>query len=319
MFLAMTIQIRQAPVLLAEDEEKLLATHGKTFHFATRFFPPRYRQAVVSLYAFFRTLDDLVDERTPDWQEDRVRRELEAWQAWFEEDLAGVAPREPLGSILATLVQEYTIPVPLFLDFLAGLISDLEPQEMRNFHELYHYCYRVAGTVGLTMAYVLGDNSEQALIAAKDLGIAMQLTNILRDVGGDLANGRLYLPSEELECFGLTALSLRQLYCAQQGPDERFRALMCSQIARARRYYTAGLHGIWLLRPDCRLSILLAGRLYQSILSEIENRRYDVLRGRASTSLFTKIREAWVVFLLDQLWRKGELRITPEVEMPYEL
>ena len=318
-FPAMDIPIYQPPILLSGNEEQLLAAHGKTFHFATRFFPPRYRQAVVSLYAFFRTLDDLVDERTPAWQANEVRRELEAWQIWFEHDLSSAAPREPLGHTLAALIQEYAIPMPLFLDFLAGLISDIAPQEVQSFHELYQYCYRVAGTVGLAMAHVLGNNSEQALIAAKDLGIAMQLTNILRDVGGDLATNRLYLPLDELECFDLTPSSLRQLYLAQQGPDERFCALMRAQIARARRYYTAGLHGILLLRPDCRLSVLLAGRLYQGILHEIERRRYDVLRRRAVTSRFIKVREAGMVLVLDMLWRAGEVGITPEVEMPYEL
>jgi phytoene synthase len=314
----MDIPIYQPPVLLSGREEKLLAAHGKTFHFAARFFPPCYRQVVVSLYAFFRTLDDLVDERAATWQADVVRGELEAWQRWFEHGCADVAPRESLGEVMASLIQEYALPVSLFLDFLAGLLSDIEPQQMSNFHELYRYCYRVAGTVGLAMAHVLGDRSEQALMAAKDLGVAMQLTNILRDVGGDLATGRLYLPQDELAHFDLTPLSLRQLYLAQRGPDERFCALMRAQIARARRYYTAGMHGIWLLRPDCRLAILLAGRLYQGILREIERGRYDVLRKRAATSQFTKVREAGAVFLLDLLWRGGETVVAPEVvEMPF--
>ncbi len=298
--------------------EELLAIHGKTFHFATRFFPAQYRHAVVSLYAFFRTLDDLVDERGADWDAGEVRHELENWQTWLRTDCASSAPREPLGASLAALLHEYHLPVTLFLDFLDGLFSDLEPQEFQHVHELYRYCYQVAGTVGLAMAHVLGGRSEQALRAAKELGIAMQLTNILRDVGRDLAAGRIYLPQQELARFGFSRTQFFQLHQQQQGPDERFRALMRFQIQRAHHFYRNGLYGVWLLAPECRPPILLAGRLYQRILTEIERRQYDVLRRRAATSLFTKAREALVVLLLDSLWRGGEVALTSEMELLYE-
>lgn len=303
----MQVSIRRTLVHRFRQADDLLAQHGKTFHFAAHFLPERYRQAVVMLYAFFRTLDDLVDERPESWRADDVRQELAAWQVWFAGGLMTAAPREPMGTTLAALVREYAIPPALFEDFLLGLLSDLEPRGFSSFHELHRYCYQVAGTVGLAMAYVLGNDSEQARLAAHDLGIAMQLTNILRDLGRDLAAGRLYLPSDELECFGLTFSSLLRLSQAQEGVDERFRALLCAQIARARRYYFSGLAGVWLLRPACRLPILLAGRLYQRILLVIERQRYDVFRVRAATSLFTKVREAGVVFLLDRLWRSGEI------------
>lgn len=319
LFFSINMSTSQPTLLLPIQDGKLLKTHGKTFHFASRFFPRKHRQAVISLYAFFRTLDDLVDERPPDWQADQVRRELEAWQDWFERGFSEAAPREPLGTTLVALMQEYALPTTLFLDFLAGLFSDMGCQEFFQFQELYQYCYRVAGTVGMTMAHVLGNTSEQALTAAKDLGIAMQLTNILRDVGRDLSAGRVYLPLAELERFALTPYTLHQFYQVQGKPDERFCALMRAQIARARHYYRAGLHGVWLLQPDCRLPILLAGRLYQGILFEIEQRSYDVLHRRAATSLFTKVREAGVVFLLNLLWRVGEASITPDMDIPYEV
>jgi 15-cis-phytoene synthase len=314
-FVMMLFPISRTPVHKSRQADDLLARHGKTFHFAARFLPARYRQAVVTLYAFFRTLDDLVDERTGLWRAQDVRQELAAWQAWFAGGLMTTAPREPLGAALAALVQEYAIPHALFKDFLIGLLSDLEPRCFSSFHELHRYCYQVAGTVGLAMAYVLGDASEQARLAAHDLGIAMQLTNMLRDLGRDLAAGRMYLPFDELERFGLTSSSLLQLSQMEEGSDERFRALMRAQIARARRYYLSGLAGVWLLRPDCRLPILLAGRLYQRILLVIEQRRYDVFHTRAATSLFTKVREAGVVFLLNLLWRVGEMPNDPGKEV----
>jgi 15-cis-phytoene synthase len=301
-----------------QQDEKVLATHGKTFHFASRFFPVQYRQAVASLYMFFRTLDDLVDERDAHWQCNTVQQELYAWHTWFDTGLCSKAPREPLGATIAQLLNEYHIPVVLFHDFLDGLLSDLEPRQFRDFPELYHYCYQVAGTVGLAMASVLDVHSEQARLAAKQLGIAMQLTNILRDIGSDLSVGRTYLPCEELESFGSSQDHLFRLYREQQGPDERFRALMVYQIQRARRYYQEGLHGVWLLAPAYRPPILLAGRLYQQILSEIERQQYDVLRYRASTGLFTKLREAGIVCALNLLWGQREVAPSTELELLYE-
>ncbi|QBD77360.1 phytoene/squalene synthase family protein [Ktedonosporobacter rubrisoli] len=304
--------------LTSTRQEHLLATHGKTFSFAARFFPTAVRRAVVSLYAFFRTLDDLVDERGEGWCRNDVGQELDAWHYWFACGARSDAPREPLGTILASLQETYQIPVAIFDDFLDGLRSDLEPVQARDFLELYHYCYQVAGTVGIAMSYVLGVHSEQARLAAKQLGIAMQLTNILRDLGSDLSVGRIYLPCSELEHFGSSSQHLLRLYQAQKGPDERFRALMRYQIQRARFYYQESLQGVWLLTPDCRLPILLAGRLYRNILREIERSQYDVLRQRASTSWLTKLGEAGIVFLLDLLWRNGEVTSPAELECVYE-
>jgi phytoene synthase len=223
-----------------------------------------------------------------------------------------------LGSRLATILAEHLVPTAVFLDFLDGLASDLEPRDIRDFSELYRYCYRVAGTVGLAIAHILGVNSAQALAAAQSLGIGMQLTNILRDVGGDLAVGRVYLPQEDLERFGSSRTHLVQLYRDQRGPDDRFRALMRYQVARAHRYYVRGMSGIWLLPRNCRLPILVAGRLYRRILTVIEHKNYDVLRSRAATSFSEKLREAAIAFTLDQLWHRGEDPTGTEVEAFFE-
>ena len=146
------------------------------------------------------------------------------------------------------------------------------------------------------------------------LGIAMQLTNILRDIGGDLALGRVYLPQEDLERFGCSSDHLAQLYLNQRC-DERFQALMQFQVTRAHHYYVRGMSGIWLLPRDCRFPILVASRLYRRILTVIEHRDYDVLRSRASTSFQEKVREAAIAFLLERLWSRGEgcLNIGEEV------
>ena len=287
--------------------EVLMATHGKTFHFATRFLPLTLRRHVVTLYAFFRTLDDLVDVPPLNRSGEDIRQELEEWRLWFTQGRTFFAPQEPLGTHLSSVLAEHRVPTTIFLDFLDGMLSDLQAQEIHTFQEMYHYCYRVAGTVGLAMAHLLGIHSPQALEAAEKLGVAMQLTNILRDVGGDLAHGRIYLPVEELSHFDCSSTHLFQLYQNQRGPDERFRSLMRFQVARAHRYYVRGMSGIWLLPADCRLPILLASRLYRRILTEIERKNYDVLRSRAATSTAEKMREAAIAFTLDRLWRRGEI------------
>lgn len=300
------------------SDECLLATHGRTFHFAARFLSSKQRSQVFTLYAFFRTLDDLVDIPVQGRSLEDIRAELNAWKCWFARGYSFPAPREPLGSRLATTLAEHPVPTTVFLDFLDGLTTDLEPREIRDFRELYHYCYAVAGTVGLAMAQVMGVNSPQALVAAQSLGIGMQLTNILRDVGGDLAAGRVYIPQEDLERFDSSRLHLTRLYRDGRGPDDRFRALMRYQITRAHHYYVHGMSGIWLLPRHCRLPILIAGRLYRRILTVIEQNDYDVLHMRASTNTVEKVREAAIAFALVRLWHRGEENLSPGVEVILE-
>jgi len=307
----------QTAITTSKVDEDLLATHGKTFHFAARFLPPELRHAVILLYAFFRTLDDLVDEPAGRQVAD-IRAELEAWKSWFISKYAFPAPRERLGSALHCVLNKHPIPTPIFLDFLNGLIADLEAQGIYNFSALYRYCYQVAGTVGLAMAHVLGARSAPALTAAKNLGIAMQLTNILRDVGEDLAANRVYLPQDELASFDCPRAHLLKLYEAQQKPDEHFCSLMRFQVKRTHYYYKTGMHGIWLLPPDCRLPVLIAGRLYRRILTVIERNQYDVFHSRATTSFVEKIYEASTALMLDRLWRSREIWTTSEMEVLFE-
>ena len=312
------ITTQRLPSTISTSDERLLATHGRTFYFAARFLSLRHRRLVLTLYAFFRTLDDLVDKPPEGRRIEDIRLELDAWKSWFAKGRPFPAPQEPLGSRLAAILAEQPVPIAVFYDFLDGLASDLEPREIRDFGELYRYCYRVAGTVGLAMAHILGANSNQALAAAQSLGIGMQLTNILRDVGGDLASGRIYLPQEDLARFGSSRTHLVQLYREQRGPDDRFLTLMRYQVARAHRYYVHGMSGIWLLPRNCRLPILVAGRLYRRILTAIERKHYDVLRSRAATSFPEKLREAAIAFTLDQLWRRGEECSSADVRLLLE-
>lgn len=302
------VEAIRAPSATQPDDEldQLLEVHGRTFSFAARFMQPEQRQAAVTLYAYFRTLDDLVDEPTRTPRPMGAREEVCAWRGWFLGTGSYPPHREALALRLAPVLDRYTIPGHLFSDFLGGLLADLDEWPIETYTDLRRYCYQVAGTVGRAMSYVLGATSPQALDAAEQLGVAMQLTNILRDIGGDLARGRVYLPAEELLAYGLTRDDLARLARQRHHHDQRFLALMRFQVERARVYYSRGMSGIWLLPGDARLPILIAGRLYRRILVVIERNNFDVLHSRASTNLREKVQEAAMALLLEKLWRHGE-------------
>lgn len=283
--------------------EQIMATHARTsFNFAARFLPAEQRRCATDLYAFFRTLDDLVDESTAGVSNAAVRAELDAWRTWLSGAHTRSAPREPLGANLARVIESCVIPVDVFHAMLDGLAADLGARELEDEAELRTYCYQVASTVGCAMAHVLGATSPSALAAAEQLGAAMQLTNILRDVGEDLDAGRVYLPKTTLAHYGLSRADLERMRQVS-GPDERFRALMCAEIGRAHAMYDAAQPGIWLLPHDCRLPILIASRLYRRLLRLIEANDYDSLRRRAATTRLQKAHEAAVCSALAWLGR----------------
>lgn len=274
-----------------------MAEHARTsFNFAARFLPPEQRSPATTLYGFFRTVDDLVDERDEEASEDCIRAELNDWRAWLAMPCLIPAPNEPLASDLALVIERHRIPASVFLDLLDGVESDLGPRAISDEDDLEAYCFQVASTVGIAMAHVLGATSKPALQAAEHLGAAMQLTNILRDVGEDLDAGRIYLPEEELNRWGLTQDDLWIL--RRTGPDPRFRRFMRGQIERANELYEVGINGIWYLPPESRYPILLAARLYQRLLSIIEENGYDSLRKRAATTRADKVREAFACYAL---------------------
>jgi phytoene synthase len=246
--------------------------------------PPERRRATFALYGIFRTLDDLVDECGSGAL---ARAEAEAalgrWRAWFAAP-DGEPPEHPLIPAFLDTVRRYDIPLCYFVQLTDGLADDVAGRRYADFGELALYCYRVASTVGLAMCSVLGVSDDQACGHAAELGVAMQLTNILRDVREDATQGRIYLPQDELAAAGWDADRLRR-----GGVDAPFRALMRRQVARARSYYARGAAGLPYLSPDARFAILVASRVYGAILSEIERRDYDVFAGRARVSTPRKL------------------------------
>jgi phytoene synthase len=256
----------------------LTAAHSKSFHLASAFLPEPKRQAVRALYAFCRTVDDIVDTSVASDRQARLdewrRVSLEAAQA----DEGGVA------AAWADTLRRYHIPRHYALQLIDGVARDLAEQRYDSFDDLATYCYGVASTVGLMSMYIVGFKTMQAIPYAIKLGVALQMTNILRDVGEDLRSGRLYLPLDELRAFNLTP---EQLHAGEVTAN--WQAFMRFQIERARRLYEESAPGIPMLHPEGRLAISAASNLYSGILEAIERNNYDVFSQRASLSGFEKL------------------------------
>jgi phytoene synthase len=269
---------------LAECWE-ILRVHGKTFHMMAKLLGPERGNDIAALYGFARVADDAVDVPAPGDTPDDIRAKLARMQAELRRAVRGESA-QPRFVALGETVRRHAIPLDPFDDLVAGLLMDLEGARYRTFADLELYCYRVAGTVGLMITPVAGyREGTEALEHAKTLGTAMQLTNILRDVGEDLNLGRVYLPEEDLALFGLADGHL-----AARRVDGRFRALMDFEIARARGLYERGLALIPLLADARgRLAFQFAVDAYSAILEKIRANRYDVFRRRASLSASEKL------------------------------
>jgi phytoene synthase len=302
---------------LTPELAELLPRKARTFALAARFLPAPQRQATIVLYAFCRYMDDLVDEPPAGLTPSLVRARLADWRRWLAAGPAAGRSPEPvaLGNALREVIAEYALPTVYLTQLIDGVESDLDPVRMPGLPALERYCFLVAGTVGLAMCHVLGTRQPEALAAAADLGIAMQLTNILRDLGADLRAGRCYQPADELARFGYSHAQLQRL-AIQGQTDDPFRGLMQFQIDRARGYYARGLAGVWLLPPAARPAILVAGRLYRAILNTIEASGYDVLQRRAVVSRRVKAYESLVALLLVRLW--GDASVPAEIPPPAE-
>ena len=257
---------READALLLEARTTTRRI-ARTFALACRMLPRAIRDDVYRLYLVFRTLDDLVDDGDPG-AHDAIAA-LEAWCAG-----GVVTTRET--ALLADLATRHPLPRAALRDFCLGMRSDLGAEPILTEEELERYCYRVAGTVGIVMAALLGTTSPAAEAHAAALGKAMQRTNILRDIDEDSANGRVYVARETLERFG-----------GRLSPGGR-EALLRDQIARADALYDIGFEGIALL-PVGRRAICAAGAMYREILRQIERDGYGSAPGRAIVSRKRKL------------------------------
>jgi len=256
----------------------LTARHSHTFYTATSLLPPEKRRAMRALYAFCRVSDDIVDR-----SKGSAESTLMAWRQ------RATMPQPPPYDLVATAWADtrtrFQIPPHYAEQLVDGVARDLRQTRYATFTELATYAYGVASTVGLMSMYIIGFAGAVAIPYAVELGVALQLTNILRDVGEDWRAGHVYLPQDELAAYGLSDEDL-----ARGQVDERWRALMRFQIARNRRLYAEAWPGIALLHTDSRLAVAAAGELYRAILQAIEAQDYDVFHHRARVSTWGKLR-----------------------------
>jgi phytoene synthase len=274
---------------------QITAKFSKTFYLGTLLMPLAKRRAIWAIYVWCRRTDELVDgvhavQTTPET--------LDHWEKQLELIFAGQPIEDPDVALVDTLKRFPSIEIQPFRDMIAGQRMDLYRSRYETFEALELYCYRVAGTVGLMTTPVMGVNLppitapwEQYRQAETDptqeaiaLGIANQLTNILRDVGEDARRGRIYIPLDELALFDYTEADL-----FNEVVDDRWRELMRFQIQRARKFFVTAERGIGSLSRDARFPVWAALMLYSGILTEIERNDYDVFRRRAYVPSLRKL------------------------------
>jgi len=274
--------------------EAITNKHAKTFYFASRFLPRDKRHAAYAIYALCRRADDTVD-RNPHGPDERALRAIErsincVYGAGEVTDAVLIAFKQT--------VDRYHIPRDCFESLLEGMEMDLWKQRYENFEELYDYCYRVAGVVGLIMLRIFGCRGSEAERHAVELGVAMQLTNIIRDVHEDFNRGRIYLPGDEMEQYRVS-----ENHLAAGTLDEPFKALLRFQISRARNYYDSAARGIGLVDNfRCRLVVSMMKELYAGILAAVEMNNYDVFNRRAHVSASGKVVRALACVLKGEYW-----------------
>ena len=272
------------------------ARSGSSFYYSFLFLSPEQRRAITALYAFCREVDDVVDECS---DPSIARTKLQWWRA----EVARVfeaSPEHPVGKELVESLARYPLAREHFEDIIDGMEMDLDQTSYASFKDLSLYCHRVAGVVGLMAAEIFGYEDRHTLKYAHKLGMAFQLTNILRDVREDADRGRVYLPQDELQRFGVSAGMLH-------GPNDsvEIRALFAHQALRARQCYEQAMA----LLPEKdryrQRSGLIMAAIYRSTLAEIENDGYRILEHRVVLTPLRKLWLAWKTAFREHRYHAG--------------
>ena len=261
------------------------AASGSSFYYSFLFLPPERRRAITALYAFCREIDDVVDE-CHDVQIAATKL------AWWREELARVYagnPQHPIGQALRPATERFNLPHELLSEIIDGMEMDLTQSRYLDFTALSLYCYRVASVVGLLAAEIFGYQDRHTQKYAHDLGMAFQLTNIIRDVGEDARRGRVYLPLDEMKRFGVT---VDDLFEARQ--TDNFRKLMEFQIERAEHYYAQALAQLPASDRKTQRPGLIMAAIYRDVLDVIKAEGCLVLKQRTS---LTPLRKLWLAGL----------------------
>jgi phytoene synthase len=277
-------------------QEKAAAS-GSSFYYSFMFLPAKQRQAITALYAFCREVDDVVDECS---DKDIARRKLDWWREEIETCFSG-QPRHPVAQALQQPVQEYNLPLEYFQEVIDGMEMDLDQNRYESFKELALYCHRVAGVVGLLSAEIFGYRHRDTLKYAETLGIAFQLTNILRDVREDAERGRIYLPLDEMLEHRINPHDLLKGAATHTLGD-----LLDYQAQRARQYYQRAMSCLPAEDRYSQRSGVIMAAIYQTLLDEIEADGYRVMRQRVSLTPLRKFWIAWRTARKEHRWHRRQ-------------
>ena len=258
------------------------AASGSSFHYSFRLLPPERRTAITALYAYCREVDDAVDEIS---DPDVARVKLAWWRTEVDAVFAGT-PQHPVALALVPVVRRFGLQEAQLQTVIDGMQMDLEKVRYLDFSELETYCDRVAGVVGLMSAQIFGYEDPATLDYARDLGIAFQLTNIIRDVGEDARRGRVYLPLDELARYGVAA---SDVLLGRWSPG--FAGLMAFEVERARAWYDRALGKLPRRDRRAQRAGLAMAAIYRTLLDEIARDGYRVLDRRIA---LTPLRKLWI-------------------------
>ena len=258
------------------------AKSGSSFYYSFMFLPAERRQAITALYAFCREVDDVVDECH---DLSLAQTKLEWWRQEVGRVYAGT-PTHPVGHALKDVIKGFRLPQEQLFEIIDGMAMDLSQTRYLDFKGLQLYCYRVASVVGLLAAEIFGYQDRQTLKYAHDLGLAFQLTNIIRDVGEDARRGRIYLPIEDLQRFNVPAKDLLEARYSEQ-----FRALMAFQAERAEKFYDQAFAQLPAVDRKAQRPGLVMAAIYRTLLREIARDGFMVLDRRTS---LTPLRKVWL-------------------------
>ena len=258
------------------------AKSGSSFYYSFMFLPAERRQAITALYAFCREVDDVVDECH---DLTLAQTKLEWWRQEVGRVYSGT-PTHPVGHALKDVLQRFRLPQEQLLEIIDGMAMDLSQTRYLDFKGLQLYCYRVASVVGLLAAEIFGYQDRQTLKYAHDLGLAFQLTNIIRDVGEDARRGRIYLPIEDLQRFNVPAKDLLEARYSEQ-----FRELMAFQAERAEKFYDQAFAQLPAVDRKAQRPGLVMAAIYRTLLREIARDGFMVLDRRTS---LTPLRKVWL-------------------------
>jgi phytoene synthase len=270
---------------------RLNAKHGKTYFLATRLLPLAKRPYVHALYGFARYADEIVDDLSSTLTPEEKRNWLTTWSAGILKDIEKGKSSDAIGLALIDTINRWQIPHHYFEAFLHSMAMDLTITEYPSYEALSEYVYGSAAVIGLEMVHILGVTKpellEETLIGAKKLGIAFQLANFIRDIGEDLQRGRIYLPLDELQAFGIDKERLRS-----RRVDSDLKAAIAFQIHRVRELQREAEATIVNLTPQSHACIKAASELYCGIVDEVEKIDYEVFTKRAKTSTYRRLKVA---------------------------